>query len=109
MCGADNNRMRIFIGNLALQTTEDDLRDIFEQVGEVESVRIVTDNTMRSKGFGFVSMDDAVAGSKAIATYNGTELHGRSLTVNEGRSLVKNEFTSRTQGRGIVGPTKKES
>ena len=98
--------MRLFIGNLSLETTEDDLRDIFEQVGEVESVHIVTNHdTSLSKGFGFVAMD-GVAASKAIARYNGTELHGRSLTVNEGHSLVKTEFTSRTQGRGA---TKKES
>jgi cold-inducible RNA-binding protein len=89
--------MKLFIGNLSLETTEDDLRDIFEQVGEVESVLIVTDrDTSRSKGFGFVAMDEEAAWT-AIVRYNGTELHGRSLTVNEGHSLAKNEFTSRAR------------
>ncbi|MCI0487370.1 MAG: RNA-binding protein [Blastocatellia bacterium] len=76
---------RIYVGNLSYQTTETDLTDLFEQVGQVDSVNIITDrNTGRSKGFAFVEMsnDDA---DKAIAQLNGAEIDGRALTVNEAR------------------------
>ena len=68
---------------------------LFEQVGVVESVSIITDrDTGRSKGFGFVSMNDDDA-EKAIAAFNGKEVGGRALTVNEARPMVKKDFTSR--------------
>lgn len=76
---------RIYVGNLSYQTTEGDLSTLFEKVGQVDSVNIVTDrDTGRSKGFAFVEMsdDDAV---KAITQLNGTEVDGRALTVNEAR------------------------
>ena len=76
---------RIYVGNLSYQTTENDLADLFGQLGEVSSANIITDrDTGRSKGFGFVEMgsDDA---DKAIAQLNGSELDGRTLTVNEAR------------------------
>ena len=76
---------RIYVGNLSYQTTEGDLSNLFEQVGQVESVNIITDrDTGRSKGFGFVEMSNEDA-EKAIAQFNGTELNGRALTVNEAR------------------------
>ena len=76
---------RIYVGNLSYQTTEGDLSNRFEQVGEVESVNIITDrDTGRSKGFGFVEMGNEEA-DKAIAQFNGMELNGRSITVNEAR------------------------
>lgn len=77
---------RIYIGNLSYQTTESDLTNLFEQAGEVESASIITDrDTGRSKGFAFVEMDNEGA-DKAIAQFNGTDLNGRSLTVNEARA-----------------------
>jgi cold-inducible RNA-binding protein len=76
---------RMYVGNLSYQTTETDLTNLFEQVGPVESVNIITDrDTGRSKGFGFVEMSTEDA-EKAIAQFNGTELNGRALTVNEAR------------------------
>ena len=76
---------RMYVGNLSYQTTETDLTNLFEQVGPVESVNIITDrDTGRSKGFGFVEMSNEDA-EKAIAQFNGTELNGRALTVNEAR------------------------
>jgi RNA recognition motif-containing protein len=76
---------RIYVGNLSYQTTENDLNNLFGQVGDVESVNIITDrDTGRSKGFGFVEMGNEDA-EKAIAQLNGTELNGRSITVNEAR------------------------
>jgi cold-inducible RNA-binding protein len=95
--------MKIFVGNLSFQTTENDLTDMFAQVGEVESVSIITDReTGRSKGFGFVAMNDEAA-TKAITQFSGTELNGRSLTVNEARPLVKRESANRGGGRGGYG------
>jgi RNA recognition motif-containing protein len=89
---------RIYVGNLSYQTTEGDLTDLFEQVGQVESVNIITDrDTGRSKGFGFVEMNDEDA-EKAIAQFNGTEVNGRSLTVNEARPRE-----DRGGGRGGFG------
>jgi cold-inducible RNA-binding protein len=83
---------KIFVGNLSFQTTDSDLNDLFAQFGEVESATIITDrDTGRSKGFGFVAMNDDNA-EKAISQLNGTELNGRALTVNEARPMVKREF-----------------
>ncbi|HXG64841.1 MAG TPA: RNA-binding protein [Blastocatellia bacterium] len=76
---------RIYVGNLSYQTTENDLTNLFEQVGQVDSVNIITDrDSGRSKGFGFVEMGNEDA-DKAIAQLNGTEVNGRALTVNEAR------------------------
>src|SRR6185369_3469574 len=76
---------RIYVGNLSYQTTEGDLTDLFEQAGQVESVSIITDrDTGRSKGFAFVEMSNEDA-EKAIAQFNGQEVNGRTLTVNEAR------------------------
>lgn len=89
---------KIYVGNLSFRTTEDELAALFEQVGAVESVSIITDrDTGRSKGFGFVSMNDEDA-EKAIAQFNGREVGGRALTVNEARPMVKRDFTSRPGG-----------
>ena len=76
---------RIYVGNLSLQTTEQNLVALFEQMGQVESVTIVTNcDTDQSKGFAFVEMGDEDA-EKAIAEFNGTEVGGRSLTVTAAR------------------------
>jgi cold-inducible RNA-binding protein len=73
---------RIYVGNLSLQTTEQNLFALFAQIGQVESVTIITDRaTDRSQGFAFVEMGDEDA-EQAIAQLNGTEVGGRSLTVN---------------------------
>ena len=76
---------KLYVGNLSFQTTESELDDLFAQAGEVESVRIITDrDTGRSRGFGFVEMSEENA-EKAISQFNGQELDGRALTVNEAR------------------------
>ena len=83
---------KLYVGNLSFQTTESDISNAFAQCGTVESVSIITDrDSGRSKGFGFVLMDEAGA-DKAIATLNGSQLDGRSLTVNEARPMVKKDF-----------------
>src|SRR6266480_27954 len=95
--------MKIFVGNLSFQTTDSDLNDLFSQVGAVESANVITDrDTGRSKGFGFVAMNDEDA-VKAIAKFNGTEMNGRALTVNEARPMVKREFGDRGGSRGGGG------
>lgn len=91
---------RIFVGNLSFQTTENDLSDLFVPFGEVESVSIITDrDTGRSKGFGFVAINDEGA-EKAIAGLNGKEINGRALTVNEARPMVKKDFGGGRDSRG---------
>jgi len=76
---------KLYVGNLPFQTTEDDLTDLMSQVGNVESVRIITDrDTGRSRGFGFVEMADDDA-DRAIEQFNGADFGGRPLTVNEAR------------------------
>ena len=82
---------KMYVGNLSFQTTEGDLDTLFAQAGEVESVRIITDrDTGRSRGFGFVEMSEGNA-VKAISQFNGSELDGRALTVNEARPQVKRD------------------
>jgi len=83
---------KIYVGNLSFQTTETDITEAFSGFGPVESVSIITDrDTGRSKGFGFVQMADQADADKAITALNGTELGGRSLTVNEARPMEKRE------------------
>lgn len=78
--------MRIYVGNLNYATTEDLLRQAFEQHGVVDEVAIITDReTGRARGFGFVTMADAADASKAIEAMDGQEFDGRRLNVNEAR------------------------
>lgn len=77
--------MRIYVGNLPYNSTEGELRDLFAEHGDVVSASIVMDReTGRSRGFGFIEMDDATANT-AIEKLNGTQFDGRSLVVNEAR------------------------
>jgi len=76
----------IFVGNLSYQTTQDDLQAAFAPYGAVERVSIVTDrDTGQPRGFAFVEMSDSAAAQTAISQLNGTDLHGRTLNVNEAR------------------------
>lgn len=78
--------MRIFVGNLSFNTSDNELRDAFATYGEVDSAQVVTDReTMRSRGFGFVDMPDNDAAQQAIASLNGSDLQGRSLNVSEAK------------------------
>jgi RNA recognition motif-containing protein len=89
---------KIYVGNLSYQTTEHDLTTLFEQVGQVDSVSLIVDrDTGRSKGFAFVEMSNEDA-DKVIAQFNGTEVNGRTLTVNEARPREE-----RSGGRGGYG------
>ena len=91
---------KLYVGNLPFQTTEDDLSDMFAAVGSVESVRIITDrDTGRSRGFGFIEMGDEDA-EKAINEFNGKDMEGRPLTVNEARPQADRGGGGRGGGGG---------
>src|SRR5437588_4138872 len=76
----------IYVGNLTWDATADDLLALFQEHGAVARAQVITDReTGRSRGFGFVEMDDDTEAQKAIETLNGTNFRGRPLTVNEAR------------------------
>ena len=78
--------MRIYVGNLPYSVTDDDLRDVFGQFGELTTAEVVKDKfSGQSKGFGFVDMPDNADAQQAIKSLNDTNLKGRKLTVNEAR------------------------
>jgi cold-inducible RNA-binding protein len=88
--------MRIYVGNLSKDTTEDDLRPVFAEFGQVDSITIIMDKySGQSKGFGFVDIPSKEEGKSAIEGLNNTELKGRTLQVNEARP--------RTDHRGSFG------
>lgn len=77
---------KLYVGNLSFSVTEGSLRDLFSQIGTVETANLITDrDTGRSKGFGFVEMASDEEAQKAISELNGKEFEGRQLTVNEAR------------------------
>ena len=75
---------KLYVGNLSFKTTSQELQELFAQAGTVESASVVEDrDTGRSRGFGFVEMATAEEATSAIAQFNGKELSGRALKVNE--------------------------
>ncbi|MGH7794342.1 MAG: RNA recognition motif domain-containing protein [Candidatus Binatia bacterium] len=93
---------RVYVGSLPYATTDAKLAEIFSQYGTVESARIITDRlTGRSKGFGFVEMGSGIEAQAAIEALNGSQLDGRSLTVNEARPPERRPpFDSDRRGGG---------
>lgn len=82
---------KIYVGNLAWGATEADLNELFSQFGSVQSTAVITDrDTGRSRGFGFVEMDDSDANT-AIAELDGHELQGRALRVNEAQGRPRRD------------------
>ena len=83
---SSNMSTKLFVGNLSYSVTENDLEDLFAQHGSVREVNLILDRaTNRSRGFGFVTMDDRQSADAAVEALNGTEWEGRTLTVNEAR------------------------
>ncbi len=83
--------MTIYVGNLSFQMKDDDLKNTFSEFGNVTSAKVISDKySGRSKGFGFVEMDNDAAGKTAIEALNGKEVQGRPLRVNEARPKEDN-------------------
>src|ERR1041384_7379294 len=96
--------MKLYVGNLSFQTSRDELEQLFAQAGTVESANIVEDrDTGRSRGFGFVEMATREEGEAAIQQFNGKELNGRALTVNEARPREERGNRGGGGGRGGFG------
>jgi len=78
---------RLYVGNLAWAVTDQDLRDLFSEAGEVETAQVIVDReTNRSRGFGFVEMATDEAADAAIKKFNGKDLKGRAIRVNEAQA-----------------------
>ena len=91
---------KLYVGNLAYSVTNDDLEALFSQVGKVASAAVVSDKfSGQSRGFGFVEMESSGDAAKAISEFNGKDLKGRNLKVNEAKPR---EFGGGGGGRIIV-------
>lgn len=91
----------LFVGNMSFQTTESELRTLFEPFGEITRIHVVTDrDTGRSRGFAFVEMTNDEEAAKAIAELNGKDLDGRALNVNEARPKPERSGPPRGGGGG---------
>ncbi|MBP9098054.1 MAG: RNA-binding protein [Ferruginibacter sp.] len=100
--------MNIYVGNLSWSMTDDDLSNLFTQYGSVTSAKILKDKMNgRSKGFGFVEMEDEEAAKTAIANLNETEVQGRKLIVNESQPRQEGDRPKRSFGGGGGGGYKK--
>jgi len=100
--------MNIYVGNLSWSMTDDDLMNLFTEHGSVTSAKILKDKMNgRSKGFGFVEMEDDEAAKAAIAALNETEVQGRKLIVNESQPRQEGDFKKRSYGGGGGGGYKK--
>jgi cold-inducible RNA-binding protein len=94
--------IKLYVGNLAFSTSSEELQQLFAQAGSVESATVIEDrDTGRSRGFGFVEMASKEEAQKAIEQFNGTDLNGRNLTVNEARP--REDRGNRGGGRGFGG------
>ena len=79
--------MKLYVGNLSFETTENDLQDLFEQHGQVSEASLMMDRmTGKSRGFAFVTMNDKAQAEAAMSALNGKDFGGRALTVNEARA-----------------------
>ncbi|HEX2684788.1 MAG TPA: RNA-binding protein [Ferruginibacter sp.] len=100
--------MNIYVGNLSWSMTDDDLMNLFTEHGTVTSAKILKDKMNgRSKGFGFVEMEDDEAAKAAIAALNETEVQGRKLIVNESQPRAEGDRPKRSFGGGGGGGYKK--
>ena len=95
---------KLYIGNLSYDTNEDALKELFAQAGAVASASVILDKmTGRSRGFGFVEMADDAGAAKAVEMFNGHELDGRALVVNEARPMSDRPRTGGGSRGGFRG------
>jgi RNA recognition motif-containing protein len=96
---------KLYVGNIPYNATEVDLKELFSEYGEIESLKIMKDQfTDRSKGFGFIEMVNEEDAKKTIATLNGKDFKGKSLTVAEARPQQKRQgFNKKSSGYGGAG------
>ena len=93
--------IKIYVGNLSFNTNEDELKGLFEGYGAVESAKIITDQfTGRSRGFGFIEMENREEGLRAIEELDSKDLGGRALKVNEARPKTNDRGGRRDSGGG---------
>ncbi|MEW6658896.1 MAG: RNA-binding protein [Thermodesulfobacteriota bacterium] len=93
--------VKLYVGNLPFQMTEEDLRALFSEAGEVTSAKTITDrHTGQPRGFGFVEMSSKAEAQKAISLINGRNVEGRTLKVNEAKPQQKSAFAPRGGGWG---------
>lgn len=96
--------MNIFIASLSFNVTDSDLSDLFQEYGVISSAKVITDRqTGRSKGYGFVEMEDDTAANKAISELNDTELDGRKIVVSEAKPREPRQERSYDNNRGGYG------
>jgi cold-inducible RNA-binding protein len=96
--------MKLYVGNLSFQTSSEDLQQLFAQAGTVESAAVVEDrDTGRSRGFGFIEMSSKEEGNAAIQKFNGYDLGGRALNVNEAKPREDRGGGGRNGGGGGRG------
>ncbi len=95
---------KLYVGNLAYAVTSDDLQELFSQAGKVESVAVISDKfSGQSKGFGFVEMASGGDAANAIKTFDGTELKGRNIKVNEAKPRESSFAGGNRNGAGGRG------
>jgi len=104
--------MKLYVGNLSFQTSSGELQQLFSQAGAVESANVIEDReTGRSRGFGFVEMASKEVGEAAIAQFNGKEVNGRNLNVNEAKPRENRGFGGNRSGdsRGFGAGTGRDA
>jgi len=95
---------KLYVGSLSYNTTEDSLKDLFSKAGTVASANVIMDRMSgRSKGFGFVEMSSEEEAKKAIEMFNGKELDGRNIRVDEAKPMEKRPFRKSFDSRGGYG------
>jgi RNA recognition motif-containing protein len=91
--------IKLFVGNLSYEMTEEQLNTLFSEAGEVTSAKIITDRqTGQPRGFGFVEMETKLEGQKAISMLNGRNIEGRALAVNEAKPQQRGGFGGGSRG-----------
>ena len=96
--------MKLYVGNLSFETTENDLQDLFEQHGKVGEVSLMMDRmTGKSRGFAFITMNDDAEAQAAMKALNGKEVAGRTLSVSEARAREERPRPNRGGNRSFAG------